>query len=60
MSRLNSAFGIGVIRLNYEDVIQSEIVLPARERIDLDWTTIDRLINENKDFQDFFKDITED
>lgn len=60
LRRLNNAFGIGIIRLNCEDVSQREIVLPAKERIDLDWTTIDRLISENKDFKDFFKDVTDD
>ncbi len=45
---------IGVIKLNSEDVSQSEIILPARERTDLDWTTIDRLIADNVDFEEFF------
>ncbi len=60
LQRLNSAFGIGVIKLNNEDVSQSEIILPAKEKTDLDWTTIDRLIADNTDFEDFFIDIIED
>lgn len=60
LQRLNSAFGIGVIKLNSEDVSQSEIILPAREKTDLDWTTIDRLIADNTDFEDFFIYIVED
>lgn len=60
LQRLNSAFGIGVIKLNSEDVSQSEIVLPAKERTDLDWTTIDRLIADNVDFKEFFIYIIED
>ncbi|MCY6485330.1 HTH domain-containing protein [Clostridium aestuarii] len=60
LQRLNNAFGIGLIRLNHEDISQSEIVLPAKEKNELDWTTIDRLIEENHDFERFFKDITED
>ncbi|MFW6028805.1 MAG: hypothetical protein ACOCRO_00980 [Halanaerobiales bacterium] len=60
LQRLNSSFGIGVIRLNPDDVVQSEIVFPARENLNLDWTTIDRLIGENLDFQQFFLAIIED
>lgn len=60
LQRLNSAFGIGIIKLNSEVVSQSEILLPARDRSDLDWTTIDRLIGLNDNFKRFFLDITED
>jgi hypothetical protein len=60
LQRLNNAFGIGVIKLNNEDVSQSKIILPAKEKADLDWTTIDRLIVDNIDFKDFFIDIIED
>ena len=60
LQRLNNAFGMGVIKLNNEDVSQSKIILPAKEKADLDWTTIDRLIVDNIDFKDFFIDIIED
>lgn len=60
LQRLNSAFGIGIIKLNSEVVSQSEIILPARDRSGLDWTTIDRLIGLNENFKKFFIHITED
>lgn len=52
LSKLNASFGIGVIRLNVEDVHQSEILLPSREN-DLDVTMIDELVRINKDFDTF-------
>jgi len=58
--RLNNAFGIGIIKLNSLDIDQSEILFPAKENKDVDWDTINRLAEENKDFKGFISDITED
>ena len=60
MRRLNNAFGIGIIKLNPEDIDQSEILFPAKENTNVDWDTINRLAEENTDFKDFISDITED
>lgn len=60
LKRLNNAFGIGIIKLNKDDVSQSEILLPAVEKTNMDWDTIDRMICENKDFKEFMLEITED
>lgn len=38
----------------------SEILFPARERAELDWTTIDKLTKLNNDFKHFLVGITED
>jgi hypothetical protein len=60
MRRLNNAFGIGLIKLNSEEVHASSILLPSKVNKELDWSTIDRLAKENKDFRDFMTYITED
>ena len=57
LRRLNNAFGIGVIKLNAENISQSEIVFRATSRKNLDWDTINALIKENTDFKQFIKDI---
>ena len=57
LRRLNNAFGIGVIKLNAENISQSEIVFRATSRKNLDWDTINTLIKENTDFKQFIKDI---
>lgn len=60
MRRLNNAFGIGIIKLNSEDIEQSEILFPAKENTNVDWDTINRLVEENADFEKFIFEITED
>lgn len=58
--RLNNAFGIGIIKLNLENVFESEILFPSSINQEIDWDTVNRLANENCDFSDFLKLITED
>lgn len=60
LRRLNNAFGIGIIQLNSENVFESEILFPANIKQTIDWDTVNRLANENADFSDFLKFITED
>lgn len=60
LRRLNNAFGIGVIRLNPEHFMQSEILFSAKERETLDWDTVNRLVADNKDFENFLNDLMED
>ncbi len=60
LRRLNNSFGIGVIILNPDEIEQSEILLPAKEKEFLDWDTIDRLAEENNNFKEFICDLTED
>ena len=60
LRRLNNAFGIGVIRLNAEHFMQSELLFSAKEKESLDWETINRLVDENRDFENFLNDIMED
>lgn len=58
--RLNNAFGIGIIKLNSENVFESEIIFPSRINQEIDWDTVNRLAHENSDFNSFLKLITED
>lgn len=53
MTELRMLFGlhgIGMIHLNPEEPTESQIVIPARERLEIDWATCNRLTHENKDF----------
>ena len=47
--------GIGLIELDLDDPAESQILIPARERAEVDWATCDRLCRENKDFLTFIK-----
>ena len=51
MERLNQSFGIGIIELK-ANPYESEILFPARNK-DLDFKTIDKLCQINKDFEKF-------
>lgn len=55
--RLNNAFGIGVIKLNAEDLLSSDVLIPAKEKENLDFETIDLLVGENPDFEKFIESI---
>jgi len=50
---LAASYGIGLIRLNAADPSESEILIPARERTEIDWDACNRLAVENSDFQNF-------
>ena len=47
---LNALHGIGVIRIDAEEPSESEVLIPARERAEIDWANCDRLASENADF----------
>lgn len=52
---LASLHGIGFIRLNTENPSESQIMIPAKERGEVDWDTANRLNKENTDFQEYIK-----
>ena len=56
---LTGLHGIGFIRLDAENPSESQIIIPARERREIDWDTANRLITQNKDFRDYIKLVRE-
>lgn len=54
---LCSSFNIGYIQLNREEPKESQIVIKAPKTV-LDWNMINRISNENKDFQRYLDNIT--
>ena len=53
---LCSSFNIGFIRLDRNDPLESEIVIKA-PKTSLDWNMMNRIANENKDFQKYLENI---
>lgn len=47
---LSALHGVGVIRLDTANPAESSILIPARERANIDWDTCNRLAEENGDF----------
>jgi|TARA_B110000503_G_C7122384_1_gene403078 uncharacterized protein len=50
---LSKSHGVGVILLSHEEPLESEFLFPAAENAALDWSSIDILVSENKDFAEF-------
>lgn len=48
-----------IIQLDCENPSESQILIPAVEKKQLDWDMIDRIVKENPDFKDFINLITE-
>ena len=57
LQMLASLHGIGFIRLDVENPSESQIMIPAKERTDIDWDTANRLTEENPDFLEYIKSI---
>jgi len=57
LERLASSFGIGIIHLDPIDIDSSSILYPARVRDVLDWETINKLCEQNTDFEKFLQDV---
>ena len=52
---LASLHGIGFIQLDADNPTEGQIMIPARERNEVDWDTANRLTEENKDFREYIK-----
>jgi len=52
---LSALHGIGVILLNPENPSESEMMLPAKSRADVDWQSVNRILVENTDFKDYIE-----
>ncbi|NMQ28491.1 HrgA protein [Candidatus Accumulibacter phosphatis] len=52
---LFAAHGIGLIKLDVENPSESQVLIPAKERVEIDWDTANRLATENRDFLEYVK-----
>lgn len=52
---LFAAHGIGLIKLNVDNPADSQVMIPAQERSEIDWDMANRLAAENKDFLEYIK-----
>jgi hypothetical protein len=60
LERLSGSFGIGVIVLDLEDIDSSSVLFPARPKDYLDWETMNKLCEQNPDFETFIADVQRD
>jgi len=52
---LSALHGIGVILLNPENPSESEMMLPAKSRAEVDWQSVNRILVENADFKNYIE-----
>ncbi|QQF86422.1 HrgA protein [Histophilus somni] len=52
---LSALHGIGVIILNLDDLNESEILLPAKRKTEIDWQSANRIVEQNTDFNKFIE-----
>jgi hypothetical protein len=55
---LSARHGIGFILLNINESEKGRILIPAKERLEIDWNMANRLVKENSDFKHFIKEVT--
>jgi len=60
LERLSTSFDIGVILLDLEDIDSSKVLFSAKEKVALDWELMNKLCEQNKDFESFVDDVTKD
>lgn len=57
LKRLTAAFGIGIIKLDIQEPDDCMTIFPARFKTELEWDTVNKLIEENPDFKEFISDV---
>lgn len=57
LQMLSGLHGVGVLILNTQSLFDSQILIPARERNNIDWSSVNRITEENKDFESFVDQV---
>lgn len=52
---LSALHGIGIIVLDVSNPSESDMVIPARARTEVDWQSVNRILVENEDFKDYIE-----
>jgi hypothetical protein len=57
LSMLCSLHGIGYLKIDPNTYSNSQILIPARDRDEVDWASANRIATENKDFREYLKSV---
>ena len=57
LQMLSSLHGIGVLILDTESLFDSQILIPAQERNNVDWQSVNRIVAENSDFHHYIEQV---
>lgn len=57
LQMLSALHGIGVITFNAQSLFESQILIPAREKTEVNWESANRIVEENSDFEKFVEQV---
>lgn len=57
LQMLSSLHGIGVVILDTESLFDSQILIPAQEKSNVDWQSANRIVTENSDFHHYIEQV---
>jgi hypothetical protein len=57
LQMLCSLHGIGILLLDVEDLFNSQILIPAKEKPDVDWQSANRIVSKNVDFKSYIEQV---
>ncbi|EOK6313967.1 HrgA protein [Vibrio natriegens] len=57
LQMLSSLHGIGVLILDTESLFDSQILIPAQEKNNVDWQSANRIVTENSDFHHYIEQV---
>lgn len=57
LQMLSSLHGIGVLILDTESLFDSQILIPAQERTNVDWQSANRIVAQNSDFHHYIEQV---
>lgn len=57
LQMLASLHGIGVLLLNTDSLFDSQILIPAHQRVTVDWQSANRIVSENSDFRHYIEQV---
>ena len=57
LQMLASLHGIGVLILDTSSLFDSQILIPAKEKNNVDWQSVNRIVMENSDFNNYIEKV---
>lgn len=57
LNMLCSLHGLGYMSIDPDDFSESRILIPAKEREEVDWANANRIAEENRDYNDYLKSV---
>lgn len=57
LQMLSGLHNVGIILLNKQSLFDSQVLIPAKEKNNIDWLSVNRIVEENQDFKAFIDQV---